>query len=109
MSMAGFFPAVAHAAPRPVPPRPIELTLAKDLWFGNRGRRLRGYLNENWRLEPVGSVNSCAAETERRFDLIERHQAVGSLVHLNFALQPALLESFLRPSPAALDWGTPLV
>ncbi len=109
MSMAGIFPAVAHAAPRPVPPRPIELTLAKDLWFGNRGRRLRGYLNENWRLEPVGSVNSCAAESERRFDLIERHQAVGSLVHLNLALQPALLESFLRPSPAALDWGTPLV
>ena len=59
--------------------------------------------------KPVASLINCAAESERRFDLVERHQAVGSLVHLNLALQPALLESFLRPSPAALAWVMPQV
>jgi cobyrinic acid a,c-diamide synthase len=107
VSMAGILPAVAHAASQRMPPRAIELTLGKSLWLGNRGRRLRGYLNENWRIEPVSPLTSCAAESQRRLDLVERHQAVGSRVHLNLALQPALLESFLRPSPPALAWAMP--
>ncbi|HEV3418541.1 MAG TPA: hypothetical protein VG056_17085 [Pirellulales bacterium] len=105
--MAGILPAVAGVAARHSPPRPIELTLANDFWLGNRGQRVRGYLNENWQIEPVGALASCAAESERRFDLVERHQAVGSRVHLNLALQPALLEGFLRPTAPALAWALP--
>lgn len=107
LPMTGILPAVAHANPQPPRPRPVELTLAKDHWLGHRGRRVRGYLSERWRLEPVGALSSCVAESQHRLDLVERHQAVGSRVHLNLALQPALLESFLRPAPAALAWAMP--
>jgi cobyrinic acid a,c-diamide synthase len=105
--MAGVLPAAARYVPAGHPPKPIELTLADDFWLGDRGQRVRGYLNESWQLEPVGRLASCAAEPERRLDLVERHQAVGSRVHLNFALQPALLEGFLRPSAPALAWELP--
>jgi hypothetical protein len=98
---------VARVAAQRAAPLPVELTLANDLWLGNRGQRVRGYLNENWQIEPVGALASCAAESERRFDLVERHQAVGSRVHLNLALQPALLEGFLRPAAPALAWASP--
>jgi cobyrinic acid a,c-diamide synthase len=103
--MSGILPAVAHASPQLMLPRPIEITLARDHWLGHSGRRLRGYLNENWRLEPVGTLASCAAEPQRHLDLVQRHKAVGSRVHFNLALQPAVLESFLRPSPPALAWA----
>jgi cobyrinic acid a,c-diamide synthase len=107
--MTGILPAVAHANQQPDKPRPVELTLAKDHWLGHHGRRVRGYLSERWRLEPVGALSTCVAEPQHRLDLVERHQAVGSRVHLNLALQPVLLESFLRPAPAALAWAMPTV
>jgi cobyrinic acid a,c-diamide synthase len=105
--MTGILPAIAHANSRPLPPRPVELTLAKDHWLGHRGRRIRGYLSDRWRLEPVGALSSCVAEPQHRLDVVDRHQAVGSRIHLNLALQPVLLESFLRSAPAALAWAVP--
>jgi cobyrinic acid a,c-diamide synthase len=105
--MAGILPAAARYVPVDHPPKPIELTLSDDFWLGDRGQRVRGYLNESWQLEPVGRLASCAAEPERRLDLVERHQAVGSRLHLNFALQPALLDGFLGPSAPALAWESP--
>ena len=99
--MAGILPAVAHRTAEHAAPRPIEMTLAGDCWLGRRTGRLRGYLNETWTLESTGPLASCAAEPERRLDLVERHQAIGSRVQLNLALQPALLESFLRPNAPA--------
>jgi cobyrinic acid a,c-diamide synthase len=102
--MAGVLPALAHLSPQRRPARPIELTLGRDTWLGHEGQRLRGYLNENWRLEPSGKISSCAAEPLRRYDLVERHQAIGSRVHFDLAAQPALLKSFLQSCPAALDW-----
>jgi hypothetical protein len=80
------------------------LTLGRNRWLGQQGQTLRGYLNENWRIEPIGPLSSCAAEPQHRYDLVERHQAIGSRVHFDLAAQPALLESFLQPCPAALDW-----
>lgn len=103
-AMAGVLPAAAHLSPQHRAPQPIELTLGGSHWLGQRGQRLRGYLNENWRIEPNGPYASCIAEPQHRVDLIERHQAVGSRVHFDLAAQPALLESFLQPCPAALDW-----
>jgi cobyrinic acid a,c-diamide synthase len=102
--MAGVLPAAAHLSRKHQAPRPIELTLGGNRWLGQQGQRLRGYLNENWRLEPSGSLSSCAAEPENCYDLVERHQAIGSRVHFDLAAQPSLLESFLQPCPAALDW-----
>ncbi len=103
-AMAGVLPAAAHLSPECRPPRPIELTLSGSHWLGQRGQRVRGYLNENWTIEPSGPFSSCIAEPQHRSDLIERHQAVGSRVHFDLAAQPTLLESFLQPCPAALDW-----
>ena len=97
---------MAHLSPQLRWPTPIELTLSGDNWLGKSGQRVRGYLNENWRLEPIGPLASCAtADGLRRFDMVERHQAIGSRVHLNLAAQPLLLESFLQPCPAALTWA----
>jgi len=108
--MASVLPAVAHLSPRLRPPSPIELTLSGGNWLGKPGQRIRGYLNDNWRLEPTGPLASCTAssctgDATRRLDMIERHQAIGSRVHLNLAAQPQLLESFLQPCPAALSWA----
>jgi cobyrinic acid a,c-diamide synthase len=35
--------------------------------------------------------------------LVARHQAIGSRLHLNFAAQPAMLESFFHPHAAMMD------
>ncbi|HEX3999858.1 MAG TPA: hypothetical protein VHX65_15010 [Pirellulales bacterium] len=104
-AMAGVLPAAAHLSAERRPPRPIELSLSGSRWLGQKGQRLRGYLNENWRIEPTGSLTSCAVEPEHQCDLVERHQAIGSRVHFDLAAQPALLESFLQPCPAALVWA----
>ncbi len=103
--LAGVFPAVAHLSPQLRWPTPIELTLAGDNWLGKANQRVRGYLNDNWRLEPTGPLSGCTSDGSRRYDMVERHQAIGSRVHLNLAAQPKLLESFLQPCPAALTWA----
>ncbi len=103
--MAGVLPAVAHLTPQPCSPHPIELTLGGGSWLGAQGQRLRGYVSDHWRLEPSGPLASCVADPTRRYDLVARHQAIGSRVYFNLAAQPALLESFLQHCPAALDWA----
>jgi cobyrinic acid a,c-diamide synthase len=105
VAMAGVLPAVAHLSALRHPPRPIEMTLSGSRWLGQRGQQLRGYLNENWRIEPTGLASCCAIEPEHQCDLVERHQAVGSRVHFDLAAQPALLQAFLEPCPPALDWA----
>ncbi|HTQ39019.1 MAG TPA: hypothetical protein VMJ32_08320 [Pirellulales bacterium] len=103
--MVGALRAVARRNPQRVPPQPVEVTLASDSWLGPVGTRLRGYRNSNWLLEPTGCLTRFAQERESEFDLVGRHQAIGSRIHLNFAAQPTLLGGFLRPCPAALAWG----
>jgi cobyrinic acid a,c-diamide synthase len=96
--MIGAIPAVARVNPKPEPPRPIEVTLARRTWFGMRGRRLRGYLNTNWLIEPTGKVEGCLAEVGHECDLVSRYLALGSRLHVNFAAQPEFLRNFVRPS-----------
>ncbi len=104
--MAGVLPAIAHGNAHVSEPRPVERTLARDSWLGHRGRQVRGYLNDRWLIEPCcQQLNQCIAEPEGKFDLVERHQAIGSRIHLHLAAQPDLLASFLRPSHPALDWA----
>jgi cobyrinic acid a,c-diamide synthase len=104
MPMVGAFQAVARRNPVRVQPEPLELTLAAESWLGTIGTKLRGYRNGNWLLEPTACLNRFAAETGCEVDLIGRHQAIGSRLHLNFAAQPNLLGGFLRPCPEALAW-----
>jgi cobyrinic acid a,c-diamide synthase len=103
--MVGALRAIARRNPVRVAPAPIEVTLAVDSWLGTAGTKLRGYRNGNWHLEPTGCLTRFATEADCELDLIGRHQAIGSRIHLNFAAQPSLLGGFLRPCPEALAWA----
>jgi cobyrinic acid a,c-diamide synthase len=103
--MVGALRAIARRNTVRSRPEPVELTLATDSWLGLTGTQLRGYRNTNWLLEPTGCLTHLALEKSCEFDLIGRHQAIGSRLHLNFAAQPNLLGGFLRPLPASLAWS----
>ncbi|HEY2882092.1 MAG TPA: hypothetical protein VGJ15_06650, partial [Pirellulales bacterium] len=103
--MVGALRAVARRGAIKLPPEPVEVSLAVDSWLGAANTKLRGYRNRNWQLEPTGCMTRFASGADHEFDLVGRHQAIGSLVHLNFAAQPNLLGGFLRPCPEALAWA----
>jgi cobyrinic acid a,c-diamide synthase len=94
--MAGLLPATARLSPEPRPPQPVEVALAKSTWLGPAGCRLRGYLNSSWSLTASDERLGCVASDRRRLDLVSRAGAIGSRVHLNFALQPEVFQSFCR-------------
>jgi cobyrinic acid a,c-diamide synthase len=111
--MAGILPTAVRESRTPSAATPVEFTLSRPTWLGPRGRRLRGYLSSHWTLEPVGDPYShrpemrgaiamdqlrCVAEDAHRLDLVSREQALGSRVHLNFALLPELFRSFCQTS-----------
>ncbi len=103
--MVGALRAIARRNPVRKAPIPVEVTLAVDSWLGPARSKVRGYRNGNWLLESTGCLTRFAAGADCEFDLIGRHQAIGSRVHLNFAAQPSLLGGFLRPCPEALAWA----
>jgi cobyrinic acid a,c-diamide synthase len=103
--MVGIFPAIARPDSTAGAPRALEVSLACDSWLGRTGAAIRGYLNDAWRLEPIGRLRSLANAAECEFPLVLRHQAIGSRMHLNLVAQPQLLGGFLRPCPAALAWA----
>jgi cobyrinic acid a,c-diamide synthase len=100
--MTGLLPAVARMDPAPPPPTPAELTLQADCWLGAAGAALRGYRNGIWRLEPAEALVPLATAGDGGADLVARHHAVGSRLHLNFAAQPEVFRGFLRPHSASL-------
>jgi hypothetical protein len=102
--MVGVFPAIAQPGAGGTP-QPSENPLVCDSWIGSAASIVRGYLNDAWRLEPVGRLRSLCESQEHPFPLVARHQAIGSRMHLNLAAQPQLLRGFLRPCPAALAWA----
>jgi cobyrinic acid a,c-diamide synthase len=106
--MVGLFPAAARLCRRRVRPVPVEVTLARPSWLGPAGTRLRGYRNPVWELEPAGGLGTLAVPTRaQHHDLVVSFQAVGSLVHLNFAAQPELLRHFFHPVRPARSVADP--
>jgi cobyrinic acid a,c-diamide synthase len=103
--MVGVLPAVAFCNGAMGPPEPVEMRLANETWFGSTGTAVRGYLNKTWTIRPAGRLTNLGDASQREWDLLARHQAVGSRLHLNLVTQPRLLERFLRPCPAALAWA----
>jgi cobyrinic acid a,c-diamide synthase len=103
--MVGVLPAVAYCNGSMGPPDPVEMRLAKETWFGSAGTTIRGYLNKTWTIRPAGRLTNLGDASQCEWDLLARHQAVGSRLHLNLVAQPRLLERFLRPCPAALAWA----
>lgn len=99
LPMVGALPAVAARSPHPQSPQPAEVTLRANNWLAERGDRLRGYLNANWRIQPVGPLHSLAKEEAFATSLVGCRQVIGSRLHLNFAAQPAFLRRFFQPAP----------
>ena len=99
--MVGAFAARARRNPNPDRFRPLELTLAQRTWLGDQSSQLRGYLNNHWLIEPCGRLLGLAREPGHRYDLLGRGQTIGSQLSMNFATQPAVLESFFQPHPTA--------
>jgi cobyrinic acid a,c-diamide synthase len=107
LPMAGVLPASARMSAQPAPPVALEATLSAPLWLGRPGTPLRGYRSGVWRFAPGPGAHPCIAEPGRASELIARHHAVGSGLHLNFAAQPGLFQSFLRAHSPCLEWGLP--
>jgi len=105
LPMVGALKAIARRSAVRAAPTPIEVTLGDDSWLGSPGTKLRGYRNTNWQLEPTEPAPPLVEEPDCELDLVRRHQAIGSRIHLNFAAQPSLLSGFLRPCPEALAWA----
>lgn len=103
--MAGVLPAVARLGRWPQPARPREVTLARPTWLGAKGTRIRGYQNSRWRLEPVGKGAGFVAEPGLEYALAGTFHAVGSLLHVDFAADPALLEHFFCPAVGHPEWS----
>ena len=103
LPMVGILPAIARLADTPGPVEPVELSLSGANWFGSQGDRLRGYLNPNWRLDPLGDLGSFVAEEDYRYAMVGTFQSVGSLLHFDFGAHPAFLDHFFVPEkPEAL-------
>lgn len=99
MPMTGVFPGAARLERPPAMPEPTEVVLDRANWLGSAGTKLRGYRNPHWRLEPLGPLRSFLATGEHCHDLVGAFEAVGSLLHLNFAAQEAALNHFFYPHP----------
>lgn len=107
--MVGALPVTAHLDLTPSVPKPTEVTLSSDTWLGPASQRWRGYLNPRWSLAPPGVLQGCTGEAGRDLDVVGRHQAIGSRLHLNFAAQSELLESFFAPHTMHGDARCPSV
>lgn len=110
--MVGILPATARLTATPQDAVPVELTLARSNWLGERGTRVRGYRNAHWRFEPVAAEAGFVAEAEHRFDMIGCHPAIGSLLHLDFAVPPGFVQQFFAAAvlqPVTPDPWSPVV
>ncbi len=104
-AMAGVLPAIARENRRGNPPLPHELDLRHANWLGASGTRLRGYLNDSWQIVPTGSLR-VDDQSVGQINLVGRHLAIGSRVHLDFATDPSALAHFFAPHAASLELAT---
>jgi len=96
--MSGIFPAVARLNDQPGEPEAVELTLSRDTWFGPTGTAVRGYRSPTWDLQLVGSLRPSAAEEDHPKAILSGLGAIGSQVHLDFAVLPELFPRFFDPA-----------
>lgn len=102
LPMVGVLPAVVSFNDRAAPPRAVELSFSRPTWLGKSGQRVRGYLDLNWTYTQEPADGGCAAEDGHRCDLVSRDGALGSRLHLNFAVLPELMKGFCQVPEAAL-------
>jgi cobyrinic acid a,c-diamide synthase len=105
MPGVGIFPFEAELSDQPAPPMPFSRTLTHDSWLGSRGTTVRGYKSGRWRLHPSPGrfeCPSCAGALTDPADLLYRHHAVGSLIHLHLGALPQVVSAFAGPHRPSL-------
>jgi cobyrinic acid a,c-diamide synthase len=105
--MVGIFPAAASLKRAPQRSAPVEVTLNRPNWLGAANARLRGYRNPRWEVRPLGRLTCFASDDPNHCDLMGSFRAIGSLLHLDFAAQPASLDRFFYPGDPQPVLGDP--
>ncbi len=105
--MVGIFPAAASLKRAPQRSAPVEVTLNRPNWLGPANARLRGYRNPRWEVRRLGRLTCFASDDPNHCDLMGSFRAIGSLLHLDFAAQPASLERFFYPGDPQPVLGDP--
>lgn len=103
--MLGILPSAVQFNTDARRPVPIEIPFHAKSWLGEAGQFLRGYRSDRWQFTSLERAHLLAVGADSRPEIIARHQAIGSRVHLHFAALPQLLRNLLRPCPAALGWA----
>ena len=103
---AGIFPIVSELLPDPTPPVPVTRVLTRDGWLGARGTVVRGYRSGRWRVlpahEPADRPGRSGSMTEEH-DVVFRHHAIGSLIHLHLGALPEVVAAFAGPHQPSLS------
>lgn len=105
--MAGVLPAIARLRKPPITPQPIEITTRRSTWLAPAGTRLRGYRNSFWTLDALGAEIGLAGGSRHHDELVGCYQAVGSLLHMDFAATPGLLRKAFFASPGSGEVSDP--
>lgn len=96
----GIFPFDAELISERANPSPHSCTLSGDSWLGKIGTQVRGYRSGRWNFHPADDpLDECCpkragALTDSR-EIVFRHKAVGSLIHLHLAALPDVLRAFV--------------
>ena len=99
ISGAGVLPAAGRRLPRFGEPLPVTVTLRSSTWLAEAGTAIRGYRNSQWWFEPESVSTGLVKEPGFEYDIIGNAQVVASIVHVDFAAQPALLARFFQRTP----------
>lgn len=105
----GIFPFDVELISERANPTPHRCTLAGDSWLGGVGTEVRGYHAGRWRFHPANDhpldghcPKRAGALTEGK-EIVFRHKAVGSLIHLHLAALPEVLRAFVGlPSSSSI-------
>lgn len=100
LPMVGVLPAIAHWQPSAPEPVQTVFTSVEETWLFPAGWKLRGYRTRQWRLEPTSGTREPGKEKDWFDPIVGCFYAVGSLLHINFAWHPELLQNFLHPRQA---------
>lgn len=105
--MVGILPAAARLRRAAADTAPVDVTLDRSNWLGERRTRVRGYRNLNWEFQPLGPLAGFVADPRHRYDLVGSYRAIGSLLHLDFAAQPKFLHRFFHRQVLEPEFADP--
>jgi cobyrinic acid a,c-diamide synthase len=102
---AGILPIDAVLRDRPRGPTPVCRTLTRDSWLGPSGTIVRGYRSGRWTIQAAPEPGDCPAQSGPlvpQRELLFRHHAIGSLIHLHLASLPDVVRAFAGPHRPSL-------